>query len=54
MYKALSNDFETETHMYAIYDREGGRMKQEIGRYDKEMIRIREKKNNMEVSIYRQ
>ena len=40
---------DTEAHMTAIAEREEGRIKQEMLRYDKEMVVLRERRNRMEV-----
>uniref|UniRef100_H2YPA3 Coiled-coil domain-containing protein 39 n=1 Tax=Ciona savignyi TaxID=51511 RepID=H2YPA3_CIOSA len=51
---AHTREVETEEHLNAIAEREDGRLKQEIIRLDKELHKMREKRNNFENKIFMQ
>ncbi|XP_074657844.1 coiled-coil domain-containing protein 39-like [Tubulanus polymorphus] len=51
---ARIKELETETHLKKVAEREGGRLKQEIQRLNKELEELKEKKNISENNIFRQ
>ncbi|CAK8671416.1 unnamed protein product [Clavelina lepadiformis] len=49
---AHRHEIETEEHLCAISEREGGRLNQEILRHEKDLNLMREKRNNFENTIF--
>jgi hypothetical protein len=49
---ARKNELKTEEHLKSIADRENGRLKQENSRLDAELAKLKEKRNQNEVTSF--